>query len=57
VFLLILIIIFNITISEHAEKYKDNTFYGDALYHFFSGMLLETWKSKTMAHNDRVAYA
>ncbi|GBB89334.1 hypothetical protein RclHR1_01600006 [Rhizophagus clarus] len=37
-------------ISEYAEKYNDNTYYGDAIYHFFSGMLLETY-------NDQVAYA
>ena len=53
---MILIAIFNLIISEHAEKCKDDTFYGDAMYHFFSGMLLEAWKSKTMAHSDRIAY-
>ncbi|CAG8850303.1 19452_t:CDS:2, partial [Gigaspora margarita] len=46
-----------LAISKHAEKYNNDTFYKDALYLFFLGMLLEAWKSKTMTHFDQIAYA
>ncbi|RIB13070.1 hypothetical protein C2G38_2041275 [Gigaspora rosea] len=31
--------------------------YGDICYHFFCGMLFESWKSRTIAHIDRVGFA
>ena len=31
--------------------------YGDACYHFFCEILFESWKSRSMAHIDRIGFA
>ncbi|CAG8772142.1 15072_t:CDS:2 [Gigaspora rosea] len=44
-------------IVQHATEYNDDSFYGDALYHFFAGLLLESWKSRSMDHLNRIRFA
>lgn len=42
---------------QHAIEYNDDSVYGDILYHFFAGLLFESWKSRTMDHLSRVQFA
>ncbi|CAB4445007.1 unnamed protein product [Rhizophagus irregularis] len=42
---------------QHAIDHNDDSSYGDILYHFFAGLLFESWKSRTMDHLSRVQLA
>ncbi|CAB4409103.1 unnamed protein product [Rhizophagus irregularis] len=42
---------------QHAIDHNDDSSYGDILYHFFAGLLFESWKSRTMDHLSRVQFA
>ncbi|CAB4386984.1 unnamed protein product [Rhizophagus irregularis] len=43
--------------TDYSVKNNDDEMYGDACYHFFCGILFESWKSHSMAHIDRVGFA
>ncbi|UZO29538.1 uncharacterized protein OCT59_023008 [Rhizophagus irregularis] len=43
--------------TDYSVKNNDDEMYGDTCYHFFCGILFESWKSHSMAHIDRVGFA
>ncbi|EXX61378.1 hypothetical protein RirG_171690 [Rhizophagus irregularis DAOM 197198w] len=51
------LIYLNLAIVQHAIEHNDDSFYGDAMYHFFAGLLFESWKSRTMEHLKRIQFA
>src|SRR5690349_21304093 len=42
---------------QYSIEYNNDYFYRDALYHFFAGLLFESWKSHTMDHLNRIRFA